>query len=663
MNTTIEIIDNIAVLKFDTPDKDVNILNKATLESLELRLIEIAKTPGLKGLILTGKPNCFVAGADIEEIKAIFQIADSHPLRSIFWAQSIFNKIEALDIPSVALIEGICVGGGYELALACDYRLATPNPKTQIGLPEVKLGIFPGWGGTQRLPRVVGLRTAMDVILAGKTMNPEKAYRKGLIDGIAPLEETLAWTCAWLHKKIEKNERSPKPFLASGKSFLERNAIGRKLMFTIARRTLAKKTGIHYPSPALALQSIQNSARYSMRIGLEYEASLVLKALGTRTAQSLIHVYDLTQTAKQVRKKYPQEKTKVKNLGVVGAGLMGSGIAVAAAGKGIAVRMRDIADEFISRGLSLASKALGKAAKKRKMSRAEAAMAMNRITGTTGQTGLLNADMVIEAVAENPEIKDKVFAELEGLVSSTCVLATNTSSLSATEMAKKLKHPERFVGLHFFNPAYQMPLVEVVPTEFTSEATVARALDFVTQLGKTPVLVKDKPGFLVNRILLPYLTEALLMVQEGTDPIAMDRAMKAWGMPMGPMELIDQVGMEIAYHAANHLAGSYEHMNVPTILGKIREVGLQKFYKKPGKLDPTLLKLAESIRREEGTEPLSLPTTNIQSRLFDVIAKEAGKCLDEGIVSSPEELDLAMIFGTGFPPFRGGPMYYLENQA
>ncbi len=556
MNTTLETINGIAILRFDNPNRDVNVLDTETLESLERNINEVADNSELKGLVITGRPNCFVAGADIQEIKDLLDNPQQDVTGRIRWAHSVFDKIEALKIPSVALIDGPCLGGGYELALACDWRLATPNPKTQIGLPEVKLGIFPGWGGTQRLPRIVGLRKAMDVILAGKTMNTERAYRAGLIDGIAPLEETLTWTCSWLTQKADNNERNQKPVLATGRSFLERNRLGRMLMFFIAKRNIKKKAGPNYPSPLLALRSIKNSASYTIASGLEKEAALVVQALNTSTAQALIHVYELTQAAKQVRKSFVYERTTVEKLGIVGAGLMGSGIAVASSSKGITVRMRDIKTEFVSRGLSLASKALQKAAKKRKMTRAEAAMARNRITGTVGSTGLRTSDIVIEAVAENPEIKDKAFAELETLVAHECILATNTSSLSATEMAAKLTYPDRFIGLHFFNPAYRMPLVEVVPTMYTSTQTIARTLDFVTQLGKTPIIVKDVPGFLVNRILLPYLTDALRLVQEGVDPVTMGQAMKAWGMPMGPLELIDQIGKEIAHHAAEYLPGS-----------------------------------------------------------------------------------------------------------
>lgn len=656
MPVVLELRDDIAVIRFTSSGDELNVLNVETLSSLEAAVATVRRTQKVKGLILTGNSDCFVAGAAINEIKTILDGPPDKAKEVVRWAHSIFDQIEKLEIPSLALIEGLCLGGGYEVALACDWRVATPNPKTQIGLPEVKLGIFPGWGGTQRLPRVVGLRTAMDIILAGKTVSPEKAYSKGLVDAIAPLDGALEWAFTWLREKIEKNERNAKPIVASGKSWAERHKIGRMLMFWIAKRALTKKAGPNYPAPFLALQSLQNSSKFTLPNGLKKEAELVVDALYTPAARSLLHVYDLTQIAKQAQRRYPKVDTQVQHIGIVGAGLMGSGIAVAASRKNISVRMRDIEDKFISRGLGMAYKALQKAAKKRKMTKAEASMAMNRITGTTKARGFLDADLVVEAVAESPEIKDFVLADLEARIAKNCVIATNTSSLSATEMAKRLEHPERFVGLHFFNPAYQMPLVEVVPTEFTSATTMAKALAFVSQLGKTPVIVKDKPGFLVNRILLPYLTEALLVVQEGSDPLTVDRAMKQWGMPMGPLELIDQIGMEIAHHAANHLASAYEHMRIPDIMKEIKDAKLQKFYTKPNKINRQLVSLARKARR--GIPRVFLTEKDIQQRLFKVIQEEARLCLEEEVAGSPEELDLAMIFGTGFPPFRGGPMYY-----
>jgi 3-hydroxyacyl-CoA dehydrogenase/enoyl-CoA hydratase/3-hydroxybutyryl-CoA epimerase len=651
--------DGIAWVTFDDPDAKVNLLNPATVGQLDKILDGLLQRKPTGLVFISSKPDIFIAGADIKELEKIGNAA--HGVELARAGHKIFGKIEQLGVPSVAAIDGACLGGGCELALACRFRVATDNPKTQIGLPETQLGIIPGWGGTQRLPRLIGLRAALDIIVAGKTVNAGKAVRIGLVDAAVP-----AVALRQVAVKLARGSGIPaatgrdKNFAPTRRMHWENRWPARPLICRIARkRTLAKTRG-HYPSPLKAIDAVEQGLASSLENGLEIEAQIFGEVAATPVCKNLIRVFFLREKYSKLRVKGAESAKKIEKVGVLGAGVMGAGIAQWCSARGLTVRLKDIKTEFVAAGIKRIADIYRDGVKRRKVSALDAEHGMARVHPTTEYTGFSDCDLVIEAVLEKIEVKRQLYSELVPRLGKRCVIASNTSAIPIDELAEASGRPTEFVGIHFFNPVHRMPLVEVVRGTKTAPDVLATAVEFAKQLKKIPIVVKGAPGFLVNRLLMPYLNEAGKLLGEGVGIEAIDKAMLDFGMPMGPLRLIDEVGIDVAYDVARELAVAFSgRMSVAPVLQKIHDAGLKG--RKGGKGFYVYAGKKERVNREFRGE--ERPATEIQHRLLEVMINEAKRCLSEGVVASEDDIDAGMIFGTGFPPFRGGLVQYARDSG
>jgi 3-hydroxyacyl-CoA dehydrogenase/enoyl-CoA hydratase/3-hydroxybutyryl-CoA epimerase len=671
----------IAWLTFDRPGEKVNTFTEATLLELEERLDELAANEAIKAVaIRSGKTDAFIAGADIGELATMNDAEDARAKARAGLA--VFEKIESLPVPSIAVIHGACLGGGLEMALACTYRLVTDDPKTTLGLPEVNLGIIPGWGGTQRLPRVIGLGAALGLILAGKPVAGRKAHRMGLADGIVAPAFLEPQTRAFLdrvqsargRRSALARRRRARPRLLRA---LERTAPGRWLMCAKAWRDVTRKTKGLYPAPLEALGVLRRTAgpRLHPR-GFNIETEAFSRLACTSISRNLVWLFQTSQRLKRAGADAPDRPAT--RAAVVGAGIMGGGIAWALSRAGLAVRLKDISWPAVAQGMAAAARIFDGLAKRRKMAEHEVSLAMHRISGTVDYSGFAGADVVVEAVVEDLAIKKAVLREIEAAVGPDTIICTNTSSLPLADLAGALRDPKRFVGLHFFNPVNRMQLVEVVACRKTSRRTLAAAVDVVRRMGKLPVVVGDCPGFLVNRILLPYLIESAWMFEEGVEAERIDAALERFGMPMGPIALVDEVGIDTGYKVAKVLESAYgPRMHVADVLGQVVErAGLQGrksgrgFYiydkstrnghRKP---NPDVTDLVDAARRRDGVSAARLSDDEIVDRAVLIMVNEAARCLEEGIAPDPETIDMAMVMGTGFAPFRGGLLRYADERG
>lgn len=662
----------VTLLELDLPGEKVNKLSSPVMKELSDKLNTLKSSDTKCLVIISRKPKIFIAGADIDEIKNL----NTPELASAAAAQgqAVINQIEDLPFPVVCAINGASMGGGTELALACDYRLASDDSSTKIGLPETKLGIYPGFGGCYRLPRAIGLQAALDIILAGKAVDSRKAGKLGLVDEIVPsalLEEyAIKYARDLISKGSKKRVKRFSPKGAAAK-FLE-SAIGRPIVFSQARKMLLKQTKGHYPAPVKALDVIQKIYGMSNRTkALDIEAKHFGEVAATAVSKNLINLFYMMEAVKkQTGVSDPNVKPlKVSKMAVLGAGTMGGGIAQLGADKGLEVRMKDINTQAIALGFQQAQSIWSKLLKKRKITPSDYDQKMARISGGTGYEGFKNTDVVVEAIVEDMNIKKKVLAETYEHCKPDVILATNTSSLSVTEMGADLKRPENFVGMHFFNPVHKMPLVEVVRGEKTSDVAVATIFDLCKKMGKTPVVMKDGPGFLVNRLLLPYLNEAVYLLEEGYSVEEIDKAFLKFGMPMGPLHLIDEIGIDVGvkvakiFHKAfgERAAPSKTMVNVAETgrLGKKNKKGFYLYDDKGYKLnvDP---KVYSDLK-------LSMPSKKLDEKvavergIYAMINEAALAFLHDKIVETPQDVDMCMIMGTGFPPFRGGLLRYADS--
>jgi 3-hydroxyacyl-CoA dehydrogenase/enoyl-CoA hydratase/3-hydroxybutyryl-CoA epimerase len=656
----------VAWLTFDVPGEKVNVLSLSLLDHLEGLLASARALPARGLVIASGKERSFIAGADVDEIASITKSATASALAAR--GQAAFQSIADLPYPTCAAIDGVCLGGGMELALACSLRVASDASEVQLGLPEVRLGILPGFGGTQRLPRLIGLTAALDLILAGRTLDGRRALKAGLVDRVVPSayvrREAAALVLAAAAGGIARAAGRRKRGLTL--RLLEGTPFGRAFILSQARSKVAAETGGHYPAPPLALTSIANAFRMDLAAGLAEEARLVGELVPTAVSKNLIGIFRATQAVKK-RAGAGAHPRDVRRTAVLGAGTMGGGIAWLLASNGIAVRIKDVRREALVSGMGAAASILGKAVAKRRLTPREAERTMARISPTLDLRGFRTVDLVIEAVVERLEVKQSVVAEIEGRVADACVIASNTSSLPIARIAERARHPERVAGMHFFNPVDRMPLVEVIRGDQTSDEAVATIYTLAKRLGKTPIVVADRPGFLVNRILAPYLNEALELVRGGAPIQAVDRALVRFGMPMGPLLLLDQVGIDVAAHAAATFHQAFgERVGDPALLKAMaaanrlgRKTG-RGFYQHRGKRpepDPD----AETLVRQSAAAASSPLEVEIVERCLLRMIDEAGRCLAEGVVADAADLDLAMVMGTGFPPFRGGLLRYAET--
>ncbi len=654
----------IATLLFDTPDEKVNTLSREMMAGIQGHLETLAATPDLKWIVLrSAKPGVFFAGADIRQLSEIQTLEESETVSAL--GQSIFTQLESMSVPTIALIQGVCVGGGLELALACNFRLATDHPKVQLGLPEVNLGIIPGWGGTQRLPRLIGLQNSFSFILTGKLVDAKKALKVGLVDRLLSdvfVDDQLSQFMHDVETIPSYNDLLPHRHIMSLITFfLEYNPLGRLLLFWMARRQILSQTKGHYPAPLAALKSMLRGFPKSLQKGLKIERRYFRPLPLTPVSKSLVSLFFAQDALKKDANPYAFKAT-----GVLGAGLMGGGIAWTLSHSRFKVRLKDISWDAIGKGYEAAYKIYQGLVSRRKLTEAQAQQHFLMISGGLDYTGFLAMDIVIEAIVENMDLKKKVLKELEAHIRPDAIIASNTSSLSISEMGTALEHPERFVGMHFFSPVNRMPLVEVIAGEQTSQATIDATVSLAKQLKKTPIVVKNCPGFLVNRILIPYVNEAVYCLQEGWGVAEIDRLMVSFGMPIGPLALADEVGLDVGFKVAKILEEGYgDRMKVAplfdglhqdkTLLGKKTGRGFYLHTGKKKAVNTALLPVFKSYNQGHvGKKSAAV----ILDRLTLVMLNEAAKCLEEGVVQTSSDLDMAMIMGTGFPPFRQGLCAY-----
>lgn len=664
---------SIAIVEFDLIGEKVNKLSTPVMARLSEVVKELANS-AYKAVVLTSKkPKIFVAGADIDEIKKITDPADCRKI--LERAHEIFNALEDLPMPTIAAIHGACLGGGCELVLACDYRIASDARETKIGLPEVKLGIFPGFGGCIRLPRVVGLQNGLDIILNGKAIDGKRAAKMGLVDECVP-EQLLEKKALTLAQEIVDGKKGKRQKRFKSKSTMDsfvESALGRMMAFSKAKAAVMKETKGFYPAPLKALEVIKRT--YGMK---QRQRALDIEMTGfSEVAITAVskHLIDLFYMMENIKKQTGVERAEVKprpvkKMGVLGAGTMGGGIAQLAADNGIDVRMKDISNEALALGYKAASDIWSKQLQRRRLSVADFQRKMGLVSGGLDYSGFGQVDLVVEAIVEDMEIKKKVIGETAKHCPHNALIATNTSSLSVTEMAKGHPKPENFLGMHFFNPVHRMPLVEVIRGPLTSDEATATVFDCAKRMGKIPVVVKDGPGFLVNRLLMPYMIEAMFLMQDGMDIAKVDRLYThQFGLPMGPFRLMDEVGLDVCVKVVKIFRKSLgERIEVPTMIEKLGTGGrLGKktnrgfyLYDDKGKE----LSVDQSMYKELGVDAPTNKLTDkevLERGIFTMINEAALALVEDRIVEKPESVDLAMIMGMGFPPFRGGLLKYADT--
>ncbi len=680
MNNTLTLAiekNGVANLIFDLPNEKVNKLSESVLLELEKAINVIDGNKAIRVLLISSaKKDNFIAGADINEIRAIADEKSAY--EKVSRGQNILDKIAKIKIPTIALINGSCLGGGLELALACKYRVAVVNQKTILGLPEVNLGIIPGFGGTQRLPQLVGLKEALQIILSGQAIDCKKAYKIGLVDDVVReefLEAKLTDFVGEILQNQQQNIYLQKRKDAARKRFVfESLFLGRFFIFHFAHKNLFEKTQGNYPAPFYALEVVKRTyGRTYGAKGLKIELETFCDLITDSISKNLIEIFFTNESLKK-DSGVNSEVTihEVRNASLLGAGVMGGGIAWLFANKNINIRVKDISQKAIALGYNQIVRIFNQLQKKRKITPQEAEIKISKVTTTLDYAGFADSDFVIEAVVENMAIKKNILSEVEGKVASNTIIASNTSSLSISEMAFALKNPQRFAGMHFFNPVNRMPLVEVIRGEKTSDETIAAIVALSKKLGKTPIVVKDVAGFLVNRILLPYMNEAAYLLQEYGDLAKIDKIIEDFGMPMGPFTLADTVGIDVGVKVAHSLYEAYgERMKVAEILDEIyrnhKEILGKKsekgFYvtESSGLVNKEIYQILNKVRKENNIHQIHLNDATIVDRCILTMVNEAAKCLEENVVKNARYLDMAMIMGAGFPAFRGGVLRYADS--
>ncbi len=640
--------DGICQLIFDRPESGANIFDAAAMDSLREQLDAIESDPAIKGVIvISAKKSIFIAGADLQ---TLLRQAQSGELRAfIADGQKVFNRLAALKVPTVAAIHGACAGGGYEITLACDYRVASSEPATRIGLPETTLGLVPAWGGATRLPRLIGADAAADVITKGKLYPAAEALKLGLVDELVPREQMLDTAL----KKIGEGKMEPARPRAEGSS-------PAAVSDPSARGRAGSIAAGSNEAPARALEIIHATDK-SVDECLRMEVDAIVELGETETTQNLIRNFFLGDKYRKGTSKTAAEK--IAHAAVVGSGVMGSGIAQWLSSRGVSVILRDVNQEQLDRGLTTIEKTYGDAVKRGIMSEEKAKEGRARIVASTAPGEMRDVQIVVEAASEKMEIKKQIFADLAAKTPEKAILATNTSALSITELGATTGQAARVIGLHFFNPVSRMKLVEVVVGKATAPETVERALAFTRQIAKLPVVVQDSPGFLVNRVLFPYLLDAAELYEKGVSAKEIDDALLRWGMPMGPLRLIDEIGIDITVDIADTLEKPYGRRDrAPEILRKMLEAKMlgrksgSGFYKYEGK-QQTDNEALEEWRQLTGE---NFAVENLEDRLVFLMVNEAARCLEEKVIGAPEDADFGMMMGTGFPGARGGPLRYAD---
>lgn len=664
--------DGIAELTFDLQGESVNKFNLLAVAELQQVLDLLEKAVDVKGLLVTSAKDVFIVGADITEFGAVFASGPDQVIGHLAANNRNFCRLEDLPFPSVVAINGFALGGGLEFCLSCDYRIA--NTAAKVGLPETKLGIIPGWGGTVRLPRVAGLDTAVEWIATGKENDAATALTARVVDAVVEPEKLHDAALNCLQQCMAgvfdyKARRTQK------KSPLQLNFIESMMAFETSKAFVGAQAGRNYPAPVTAIKCMQKAADKGRDEALQIEAEGFAKMALTPVAQSLVGIFINEQLLSKKAKSWEKKADKkIGRAAVLGAGIMGGGIAYQSALKGVPIKMKDIAQKGIDLGLSEANKLLSKRVERKKLTAAEMGDVLNRIEPALTYDGFDQIDIVVEAVVENPKVKKAVLAEAESKVGADTVIASNTSTISITYLAEGLARPENFCGMHFFNPVHMMPLVEVIRGAKTSDNAIARTVAYANAMGKKPIVVKDCPGFLVNRVLFPYLAGFAMLVRDGVDFQRIDKLMETWGWPMGPAYLLDVVGIDTAVHAEKVMADGFpdrmqrdftsctDALFAAGRLGQKSEKGFYNYaLDKKGKPAKVAAPEVSDILKSGIQSSMEISDEDIIARMMIPMATELTRCLDEGIVETAAEADMALVYGTGFPPFRGGVFRWIDS--
>lgn len=658
--------DKVAVITMDIPGESMNVLKASFADEIDAMLKQLANDSTLKGVVfISGKKDSFIAGADISMLDACQTAEQAETIAAM--GQQMFDRLEQLRLPLVAAIHGPCLGGGLELAMACHARVASSSAKTVLGLPEVQLGLLPGSGGTQRLPKLVGVQKALDMILTGKQLRAAQAKKLGLVDEVVP--ESILLDAAVKKALAGKPRREAKKQSLLDK-LLENTGPGRKLVFSQALKQTLQKTHGNYPAALRIIEVIQTGVEQGYQKGLAAEAKAFGQLCMTPESAALRSIFFATTQMKKESGAGDAKPRKVRKAAVLGGGLMGGGIAnVSATKAGVAVRIKDIAEQGINNALKYSFDILNKKYKKRFISKAEMQKQLLLITGTTDYSGFHDVDIVVEAVFEDLSLKQQMVADIEQHCAEHTIFASNTSSLPIHKIAEKAARPENVIGLHYFSPVDKMPLVEVIAHDKTSAETIATTVAFARKQGKTPIVVKDGAGFYVNRILALYMNEAANILLAGEPVEKIDRALVKFGFPVGPVTLLDEVGIDVGAKISPILTAELgERFAAPAAFDKLLADGrkgkkTEKGFYLYGKAAKKGKKLVdESVYAVLGVTPApALNNDEIASRCTAQMLNEAVRCLEEGIIASARDGDIGAIFGIGFPPFLGGPFRYIDK--
>ena len=662
--------EKIAWLTFNLPDSKVNLLSSDVMELLNRRLSElesrIATGNPIALVVRSGKLGSFIAGAVLQEIVAI---SDPEVGRAkSAEGQRIFRRLDRLTIPTIAAINGTCLGGGTELALCCKWRVGSDGPQTKIGLPEVRLGFIPGFGGSVRLPRLIGIRRALNMILTGKAISSTRAHRWGLLDRVFRADSFEVEVRAFAMRVVRREEAQAPRTLAFRDRLLEDTSLGRRTIFNGARKQVLKKLKERYPAPVEAISVVEQTLDLQIDEALAIEAEVAGRMVATDVSKNLIRLFLLRRKAKKVLSpELISQAHNVSKTAVLGAGVMGGGVAELIAAHDVPVILKDIDDDALAVGLQHARELLDKAGEAQVFTAHEAELKFALIHGTLEYEKFDDVDLVVEAAVERMPVKKNILQEAEEVLPEHAVFATNTSSLSVTELAQVAERPTGVVGMHFFNPVHKMPLVEIIRTKLSSDASLATTFKFAIKLGKTPVLVADRPGFLVNRLLAPYLNEAGFLLENGASVTAIDRALTSFGMPMGPCRLLDEVGFDVAEHVAKEMARAFgPRMQPSAVVGVLKAEG--RLGKKNGRGFYRYTNGKESgvnreVARILGAPRIDTSSGEIRDRCLLLLVNEAMYALAEEVVASANDVDLAMVLGIGFPPFRGGLLRWADTRG
>lgn len=690
---SVEMVDGIAVITFDLPNESVNKLGRAVKDEFVALFARIERDTTVHGAVLiSGKPDVWIAGADIEEFLQLKTAADAERLSRD--GQMLLDSLERLRVPLVAAIHGACLGGGLETALACRYRIATDHPRTMLGLPEVQLGLIPGAGGTQRLPRRIGLTSALDMILTGKQVRAQKALQLGLVDELVHPSILRSIAIARAREVAEGRRKSEKGGGGLKSIVLEGNPAGRAIVLRKAReQTLAKSRG-NYPALLAAINAVAAGYDKGVAHGYREESRLFGEMAMTDVSRQLIFLFFATNELKKDPgvdpAQYPDlpvsafEPLPVEKIAIIGAGFMGAGIASIAVQHGSLVRLKDADHARVAKGYAAVRDVLKERLTRKQINKVQYSDYMALLGGTVDYSGFGNVDLVIEAVFEDLAVKHQVLRETEAAIKPSAIFATNTSTIPISLIAQASSRPERVLGMHFFSPVHKMPLLEVITTGETYPQVTATAVAYGKKLGKTVIVVNDGPGFYVNRILSPYLNEAAILLDQGVAIDLIDKAIVDFGFPVGPITLVDEVGLDVATKAGKIMADAFPDRMQPAksiqsvvAAGRYGRKSKKGFYTydsngKKGEVDQTVYSLflapgsvpvATTITAPNGadTSPTEMPAIQIQQRTVLAMLNEAVRCLSDGIIRSPRDGDVGAVFGIGFPPFRGGPFRYMDT--